>query len=154
MSIAQGAAPSEDGRWVWVYGDSGVCAVDVSAWPAWTASQVVSPAGALSIDWRVKAFLPHPHIGDLAFFGGYRYSETTASSAPLGVWALQRRRRVQAGAWTWAWSSRMISGDDLENRSIFDLAWGAGDSLAGVTGPVKHLYTAGAGGWDLTVDAK
>lgn len=143
-NLIRGASFSRDGRWLLVYGgpSGGVCALD--RWDA-TADfvEVIHPT---ELDIQIQSVLPHPHVDDAFFVGGFWANG--AADAP-GVYLLQRRYRPTDG--TWGWGSRRLSGDDLEHGTVADLDWGTG--VSPITSAMQHLYvtTLGGGFWDLAV---
>jgi predicted RNA methylase len=62
---------------------------------------------------------------------------------------LERRYDPSSAGWTWAFTK--LSGDDLEQRTVWDLAWGTGALGRGQQLTRLYIATAGGGFWDAGV---
>ncbi|MFZ5477297.1 MAG: putative metal-binding motif-containing protein [Myxococcota bacterium] len=149
-----GTHASRDGRWLFVYGGQAVnpsyadavCAIDLSTEFEGDYTSFTPVASNVQMKMSVHAMASHPHVEDLWYFGGWVGLDDTATHP--GVFALQRRLKWSAGAWTTFWSFLRVSDDDLQARTVSDLGLGPGTGTR--TSPVRFLYVSTGGGswWD------
>ena len=153
-SQLRGVSLSRDGRWLMAFGGphttsagGGVCAVDLK-----TSYATFNAVGGATEDLQFEEVLPHPHVDDTFFAVGYWSNGVTSDP---GVYLIERRWRFGTFGGSWQWRSRRLSGDDLEQRTVLDLDWGAGFDATGA-GLLRHLYlaTAGGGPIDGTVEVE
>lgn len=154
-----GAEPTADGRYVYVYGKSGVCRADMSTNDA-DDFEVAFPALTIT---NVTDVLPHPHLDDVfwvAVQGG-----DDDSSASGGLYLAQRRFRpgLTPPAGTWQYGFVKQGYYDLEDRRVNTLDWGtgygryAGDDLGSpLDDHLSNVYLSVLGGswWDGAVEAE
>ncbi len=159
-----GAQPTADGRYVYVYGKSGVCRADMLTNDA-LDFEVAFPSLTIT---NVTDVLPHPHLDDVfwvAVQGG-----DDASSAPGGLYLAQRRFRpgvvtppLGPPVGTWQYGFVKQGYYDLEDRRVNTLDWGtgygryAGDDLSSpLDDHLSNVYLSVLGGswWDGAVEAE
>lgn len=155
-----GVHASRDGRWLFVYGGEtveptstvtptdAVCAVDLDTGSGGAYTSFTPVVRGAQLQMEVRTLVSQPHVEDGWFFGGVG-SSAYETTTPPGIFALQRRRAIDAvGNWTWKWGFYRVSGDDLQVRSVVDLDWGPGAGDRYDAAQVLYASTAGGSWWD------
>jgi hypothetical protein len=136
----RGAALSRDSRWLMVFGgpDADLCAVDLTD----SGDMGTAVIGSGDLDIQIRSVLPHPHLDDTFYIGGY----TDGGADPGGVLTLEHAFRPATNDWTW--NFRLLGLGSFEHRTVEDIAWGAG---TGTDDELHEIYAATGGGgvWDL-----
>jgi hypothetical protein len=162
----QGASVTRDGEWLLAYGggyqqtpstvdDSrytepvsggGVCAFNLTTGAAPASWTRESAASATNMGLEVRTLMPHPHLDDTWYLGGWGTFDCVNGCKEPGIYTLQRRWSFSAAAWVWGHTR--LDGDDLEQRTLSDLDWGVGYNSS--DSPMSRLYATASGGgyWD------